>query len=77
MEEVSDKEIDQINSLADKLLEVVMNTEMEHPEIAITALGHVSSMIALELGMPEPAFLFCMGHSYQTVVQMDKDTEVH
>jgi hypothetical protein len=54
-----------------------MNAEMEHPEIAITALGHVASMIALELKMPEGAFLFCMGHSYQTVVQMDKDTEVH
>jgi hypothetical protein len=77
MDEVSDKEIDQINALADKLLAVVMNAEMETPEIAVTALGHVASMIALELKMPEPAFLFCMGHSYQTVVQMDKDTEVH
>jgi hypothetical protein len=77
MDEVSDKEIDQINTLADKLLAVVMNAEMETPEIAIAALGHVASMIALELKMPEPAFLFCMGHSYQTVVQLDKDTEVH
>jgi hypothetical protein len=77
MDDITDKEIDQINSLADKLMAVVMNAEMEHPEIAITALGHVASMIALELKMPEGAFLFCMGHSYQTVVQMDKDTEVH
>ena len=77
MDEVSDKEIDQINALADKLLAVVMNAEMEHPEIAITALGHVASMIALELKFPEQAFVFCMAHSYQTVVQLDKDTEVH
>ena len=77
MDEVSDKEMAQINALADKLLAVVMNAEMEHPEIAVTALGHVAAMIALELKLPEEAFLFCMGHSYQTVVQMDKDTEVH
>lgn len=77
MDEVSDKEIEQINSLADKLMAVVMNAEMETPEIAVTALGHVAAMIALELKFPEEAFLFCMGHSYQTVVQMDKDTEVH
>lgn len=77
MDEVTDKEIDQINALADKLLNVVMNAEMENPEIAVTALGHVASMIALELKFPEEAFLFCMSHSYQTVVQLDKDTEVH
>jgi hypothetical protein len=77
MDEITDKEIDQINILADKLLAVVMNAEMESPEIAITALGHVAAMISLELKMPEPAFLFCMGHSYQTVIQLDKDTEVH
>lgn len=77
MDEITDKEIDQINALADKVLDIVMNAEMETPEVAVAALGHVAAMIALELKMPEPAFLFCMGHSYQTVVQMDKDIEVH
>ena len=77
MDDITDKEIDQINSLADKLLDVVMNAEMETPEIAVTALGNVTSIIALELKFPEEAFLSCMRHSYQTVVQLDKDTEVH
>ena len=77
MDDIEDKEIDQINSLADKLMDVVMNAEMETPEIAMTALGHVASMIAIEMQLPEKAFLFCMEHSYQTAVQLDKDTEVH
>ena len=77
MDEVTQKEIDQINALVDKLLDVVMNAEMETPEIAVTALGNVTSIIALELKFSEEAFLSCMSHSYQTVVQLDKDTEVH
>ena len=35
------KEIDQLNVLSDKLLSVVMNTEVDMPEVAVAALGHV------------------------------------
>jgi hypothetical protein len=77
MDEVTDKEMHQVNRLADKLLEVVMNTEMESAAVAVTALGHVASMIANEIGFSEQAFLYCMLDSFRTVIELDKKTEVH
>jgi hypothetical protein len=77
MDEVTDKEINQVNKLADKLLEVVMNTEMESPAIAVTALGHVASMIAYEVQFSEQAFMYCMLDCFRTVVELEKRTEVH
>ena len=77
MDEVTDKEINQVNKLADKLLEVVMNTEMESPAIAVTALGHVASMVANEMGFTEQAFMYCLLDCFRTVLELDKKTEVH
>jgi hypothetical protein len=77
MDEAIEKEIEHINALADKLLAIVMNTDMENPEVGIAALGHVAAMISVELKMPEEAFLMCMMASYQTIVQANKDIEVH
>lgn len=77
MDEITEKEIEHINALANKLLAVVMNEDMENPEVAIAALGHVAAMIGIELKMPEEGFLMCMMASYQTIVQADKDNEVH
>ena len=72
-----DKDIETINALADKLLAVVMNAEMDDPSAAIAALGHIAAMISIEMSMPEQAFLMCMASSYQTILQANRDNEVH
>ena len=72
-----DKDITTINALADKLLAVVMNSEMEDPTAAIAALGHIAAMISIEMTMSEPEFLMCMASSYRTIVIANKDIEVH
>jgi|TARA_R110002126_G_scaffold223793_1_gene368760 hypothetical protein len=72
-----DKDITTINALADKLLAVVMNSEMEDPTAAIAALGHIAAMISIEMTMSEPEFLMCMASSYRTIVLANKDQEVH
>jgi hypothetical protein len=74
---VSLKEIDQLNVLSDKLLSVVMNTEVEMPEVAVAALGHVAGMISVELKIPEQQFLFLMHNAYKSVVEIEKSKEVH
>jgi len=77
MDKVTDKDMMQVSNLADKLLEVVMNTEMDSPAIALSALGHVASMISIEVGFPEEVFMVCMLDSFRTVVELNKKTEVH
>jgi hypothetical protein len=72
-----DKDTEVINALADKLLAVVMNTDMEDPTAAIVALGHIAAMISIEMKMPENGFLMCMASSYRTILQANKDKEVH
>jgi predicted transcriptional regulator len=75
--EATDKELQQIDDLANKLLEVVMNSEMDSPAVAIAALGHIASMVANEAGFTEQVFAYCMIDSFQTVLELDKKTEVH
>jgi hypothetical protein len=71
------KEIDQLNGLADKLLAVVMNTEVDVPEVAVAALGHVAGMISIELKIPEQQFVFLMLNAYKTAIEIDNTKEVH
>jgi hypothetical protein len=71
------KEIDQLNVLADKLMSVVMNTEVESPEIAVAALGHVAGMISFELKIPEQQFLFLMHNAYKSAIEINSTKEVH
>lgn len=70
-------EIKNINAMADKLLAVVMNAEVEDPAAAIAALGHIAALISIEMKMPEREFLLCMTSSYQTILYADKQNEVH
>jgi len=72
-----DKDTEVINALADKLLAVVMNTDMEDPTAAIVALGHIAAMISIEMKMPENGFLMCMASSYRTILIANEDKEVH
>ena len=71
------KELDQLNILSDKLMSVVMNTEVESPEIAVAALGHVAGMISVELKIPDQQFLFLMHNAYKSAIEIDKSKEVH
>jgi len=77
MEELTEKELGQIKNLSDKILNVVMNTEMENPQFAIAALSHVAGVIAKEMQMPENVFLICMISAYQAILQAGEDPEVH
>jgi hypothetical protein len=77
MNDITDKEFEAINNLADRLLDLVMNADMEDPASAIAALGHVAAMISVEAKMPQQAFLMCMSASYQTIIHADKNNEVH
>lgn len=77
MDDINDEELMHTNKLADDILAVVMNAENVAPESAISALAHVASLIALELQMPEQAFAFCITHAYQSVLEAEKDKEVH
>jgi hypothetical protein len=77
MDKVTDKDVMQVSNLADKLLEVVMNTEMDTPATALSALGHVASMISVEVGFPEEVFMVCMLDSFRTVAKLHNNIEVH
>jgi len=77
MDDITDKEFEAINILADRLLDLVMNAEIDDPATAIAALGHVAAMISIEAKMPQQAFLMCMAASYQTIIHADKNNEVH
>jgi hypothetical protein len=54
-----------------------MNTEVESPEIAVAALGHVAGMISFELKIPEQQFLFLMHNAYKSAVEINSTKEVH
>ena len=77
MKAPTEQDMDQINALSDKVLALVMNTEMENPQIAIAALSHVTGVIAYEMKMPENVFLICMINAYQALLEADKVKEVH
>ena len=77
MQEITEKEMAQISALSDKLMDVVMNTEMENPQFAIAALSHVAGIIAKEMKMPENVFLICMVSAYQAILQSGEEPEVH
>ena len=77
MQEITEKEMAQISALSDKLMDVVMNTEMENPQFAVAALSHVAGIIAIEMKMPENVFLICMVSAYQAILQSGEDPEVH
>jgi len=77
MEEITEQDMDQINALSDKILSIVMNTEMENPQIAVAALSHVTSVIAYEINMPENVFFIIMLNAYQALLKADKVKEVH
>ena len=76
-ESISEKMIERIEALADKLLEITMNTEDISPDAAISALAHVASMIAIEIEMPEEAFKYCMVESYRVMAEAENNKEVH
>ena len=77
MKAPTEQDMDQINALSDKVLALVMNTEMENPQIAIAALSHVTGVIAYEMKMPENVFLICMINANQALLEADKVKEVH
>jgi hypothetical protein len=77
MKAPTEQDMDQINALSDKVLALVMNTEMENPHIAVAALSHVTGVIAYEMKMPENVFLICMINAYQALLEAAKVKEVH
>jgi len=77
MDELTEKQMAQIGTLSDKILNVVMNTEMDNPQFAIAALSHVAGVIAKEMNMSENVFLICMVSAYQAILQAGEDPEVH
>jgi len=74
---VTDKEVQNINNLADKILEVVMNTELESAEAALAALLHVATTLAMTLQMSEQEFVICSLECFQTAKQSSQEHEVH
>jgi ABC-type tungstate transport system substrate-binding protein len=74
---VSDNEIKQISDLSDKLLEVVMNTELESAEAGLAALLHVATTLAVVMQMSESEFAACALECFQTGKQATQEHEVH
>jgi hypothetical protein len=74
---VTDNEIQRIENLADKLLEVVMNTELDSAEAALAALLHVSTTLAVTLQMSESEFVVCALECFQAGKAASQDHEVH
>lgn len=77
MEKIADKEMQQINNLADRLLEVVMNTELESAEAALAALLHVATTLAVTMQMSEHEFVACAFECFQAGKQATQEHEVH
>lgn len=74
---ISEKEAKQVSDLADKVLEVVMNTELESAETALAALLHVATTLALTLQMSEQEFVICSLECFQDCKQSSQEHEVH
>jgi len=74
---VTDKEIERVNELADKLLEVVMNTELDSAESGLAALLHVSTTLAVVMQMSEQEFVNCALECFQAGKAATKEHEVH
>jgi hypothetical protein len=72
-----EKQLEQINSLADKVLEVVMNTELESVEAALAALLHVSTTLAVAMHMSERDFVTCALECFQAGKEATQEHEVH
>jgi len=73
----NDKELEQINGLADKVLEVVMNTELESVEAGLAALLHVSTTLAVAMRMSERDFVNCALECFQAGKDATQEHEVH
>ena len=74
---VKDNEIQRVSELADKILEVVMNTELDSAESGLAALLHVSTTLAVVMQMSEPEFVHCALECFQAGKAAIQDHEVH
>ena len=77
MPKATKEEVKQFDTLADKLLATVMESEMDNPIIAVLSLGHVGSIIANEIGLTERDFLFYMLEEHRKVIQLADAKGVH
>lgn len=71
---IEEKEVKQIDALADKILEVVMNTELESAEAALAALLHVSTTLAVAMNLSDAEFMAC---ALECFVAGKNTTQVH
>jgi hypothetical protein len=74
---ISEKETQQVSDLSDKLLEVVMNTELESAEAALAAILHVATTLALVLQMSEQEFVACSLECFKDCKEVTQEHEVH
>lgn len=74
---IDEKEIKQIDNLSDKVLEVVMNTELESVEGALAALLHVSTTLAVAMHMSEVEFVACALDCFRAGKEATQEHEVH
>lgn len=74
---IDEKQMQQIDGLADKVLEVVMNTELESVEAALAALLHVSTTLAVAMHMSEKDFVNCALECFQAGKDATQEHEVH
>jgi hypothetical protein len=77
MTDLTDKELQNISNLADKILEVVMNTEIESADAALAALLNVATTLALTLQMSEQEFAICSLGFFRAGKQSSQEHEVH
>ena len=77
MPKATENDVKQFDKLADKLLAVVMESEMDNPIIAVLSLGHVVSIISNEIGLTEREFLFYMMEEHRKVLQLADAKGVH
>jgi hypothetical protein len=74
---IEEKELNKVNNLADKLLEVVMNTELESAESGLAALLHVATTLAVVMNLSEQEFVSCAFECFKSGKAASQDHEVH
>jgi hypothetical protein len=74
---VKDNEIQRVSELADKILEVVMNTELDSAESGLAALLHVATTLAVVMQMSDSEFVHCALECFQAGKAASQDHEVH
>ena len=74
---IEEKEVKQIDALADKILEVVMNTELESAEAALAALLHVSTTLAVAMNLSDAEFVACALDCFRAGKDATQQHEVH